>query len=411
MLGAAESYLGAFAVELGHDGARLASLATVPLCVGAVAQLLSPQLSVLCGGRKRLVVTGAVGQALGLVWLAAIAFAQAPAFGLLLAAKCAFWGAAGMLVPSWNAWMGDLTSGEDRPRYFAQRSAVAHVALLASFGAAAVLLHFSGGILLEGYGTLFLGAVFARLGSAYLLWRQLDPQGEPGTAEPSPSWARRLRQALSRSRWRIASYAAAVWLGTQIAAPFFTPYMLRDLGLGYPAYAGLSALSILAKALTFPLCHRLAGALGLRASLLLAGVGVAAVPLLWSNATGPVGLVSVHLLGGSAWAIFEYCTFQILMAGAAPGASAEFFSLSNALTASGQLVGSLLGGCLVQGEVTYRELFLISAALRAAPLVLLVGRLPPFPARLRELYLRLQTVRAGQGAAQRPIIVPERGDR
>jgi hypothetical protein len=45
MVGCSESYLGALAVELGHRGTSLAVLVTVPVLIGAVAQLASGTLA------------------------------------------------------------------------------------------------------------------------------------------------------------------------------------------------------------------------------------------------------------------------------------------------------------------------------------------------------------------------------
>ena len=67
MLGVSETYLGAFAVELGHGAERLALLATLPLALGAVAQLMGmafllPATTTLC----TVVVTALVLTATGL---------------------------------------------------------------------------------------------------------------------------------------------------------------------------------------------------------------------------------------------------------------------------------------------------------------------------------------------------------
>src|SRR5688572_15884033 len=72
MVGSTESYLGAFAVELGHGAEEVALLATVPLLVGAGAQLASPYFCLVLGGRKRLAVLGATLQALSIAGLVAI---------------------------------------------------------------------------------------------------------------------------------------------------------------------------------------------------------------------------------------------------------------------------------------------------------------------------------------------------
>ena len=60
MLGLSESYMGALAVELGHQDTALALLATVPPLLGAVSQLLAPWLVLQVGSRKRMVVGGAL---------------------------------------------------------------------------------------------------------------------------------------------------------------------------------------------------------------------------------------------------------------------------------------------------------------------------------------------------------------
>src|SRR5690606_36715638 len=73
MLGAAESYFGALAVELGHGPSALALLATVPLFVAALSQLATGGLARRLG-RKRVAIEGATGQALALGAIALVGF-------------------------------------------------------------------------------------------------------------------------------------------------------------------------------------------------------------------------------------------------------------------------------------------------------------------------------------------------
>ena len=63
MMGTAESYLGALAVELGHGPTHQALLTTVPILSGALCQLAAVPLARAVGGRKSLVVLGAAIQA------------------------------------------------------------------------------------------------------------------------------------------------------------------------------------------------------------------------------------------------------------------------------------------------------------------------------------------------------------
>src|SRR5690606_29614032 len=133
MLGVSESYLGAFAVELGHREAALALLATLPPLCGALCQLAAPWLVGLLGNRKRLVVLGAALQGFAHIGFMAIARAEDRSLSLLLLAKIAFWTSGMVIAPPWNAWMGTLTEGVSRARYFLWRTVACHVALLVSF--------------------------------------------------------------------------------------------------------------------------------------------------------------------------------------------------------------------------------------------------------------------------------------
>jgi hypothetical protein len=103
----------------------------------------------------------------------------------------------------------------------------------------------------------------------------------------------------------------------------------------------------------------------------------------------------------------EYASFQLLLDSAPADLTAEFFSLSSAVTGVGQVAGALFGGLLLgQAGISYGQVFLMSALFRALPLTLLFIALRPehFPVHLRVLYTRLLSVRPGAGAAQGPIL-------
>jgi predicted MFS family arabinose efflux permease len=223
----------------------------------------------------------------------------------------------------------------------------------------------------------------------------------------------RLQNALGCARFRIPLYLALLAFGTQISAPFFTQYMLRDLALDYRSYAGLSALSILAKALAFPCSHHLAERFGQRSVLRWGGVGVALIPVVWAVSSDLPALIVAHVLGGAVWAAVEYASFQLLLDSAPSRLTAEFFSLSNAVTGVAQVAGALLGGLLLGlPHLGYEALFVLSALLRAAPLALLFLALHPahLPGQLRWVYARLRSLEAlagsGEQAFRRASVVP-----
>ena len=406
MIGVAESYLGAFAVELGHGPRAQGLLATLPLVLGAICQLFSPLLCAWFGSRKRVAVAGALGQTASMASLILIAMAQSSSFSALLAARVGFWVAGGLMAPAWNAWMADLTVNIDRSRYFARRSALNHVALLIAFGAAGWALYRAGLQLMHCYLALFVVAFLARLSSVGALLLQADVEPLVPRNPIDPHWPR-LGHALSRARVRVALYMACLAFGTQISAPFFTPYMLRELSLDYKTFAGLSVLSILTKALTFPCCHHWAERMGQRSVLRWGGVGVALIPLLWAVSPKLPALIVAHVLGGAVWAAVESSSYQLLLDSAPAEFTAEFFSLASAATGVAQVAGALLGGLLLgTPHLDYRAIFVLSALLRTLPLALLFLAFRPdrLPGWLRWLYGRVHSFEALAGPAQAHVL-------
>lgn len=406
MVGVAESYLGAFAVELGHGPRQLALLSTLPLLAGAAVQLASPPLCALLGSRKRLALLGALGQTVSLAGLFAIAAAENRSVLVLLAAQVAFWVSGGSMAPAWNAWMATLTVHTDRSAYFARRSSINQLALLLAFGGAGYALHHAGAPVLSCFVALFAVGFLARLTSVFALFAQADPAPH---ARPQPSDAHilgRARRAWRGSEFQVAGYLSALAFGTHLAAPFFTPYMLRELALDYRGYALLSASAILAKALTFPGCHRLAERVGLERLLRWAGVGVALTPILWACSHDFGLLLAAHILGGVAWAAVEYSSYQLLLDSAPRDLTAEFFSIANCMTGLAQVTGAVLGGLILSHQLLgYPALFVLSALLRLMPLARFAAgeRGQHFPPPLRELYARFSAVSGS--ARTRPLLV------
>jgi len=412
MVGVAESYLGAFAVELGHRDRALALLVTIPLLLGSSAQLLASPLVAWLGSRKRLVVLGATLQALTHVAFALLAWSHNQSFAWLFGVKCTYW-VSGMLIgPPWGAWMASLVGGARRERYFARRSGAVHLALLLAFGAGGWLLWRAQTLGQSALGTFALlnaVAVVARGLSAFGLALQPDPEATHAHARHEGrkrryDW-RQIALAARTAQWRPALYIALLMFGAHMAVPFFTPYMLRVLELDYAHYAALLAVPIVTKALVSPLLYRVATALGMRRLLATATALVALVALLWSLATTFHGLVLAQILSGVAWGAFEYASYQLLLSSARPALQVEFLSLANSIIGAAQLSGALVGASLLStARLAYDQVFLVSAVGRALPVGLVFLWIPLRAPIMRRLFWRVVSVRPSGGTLRRPIL-------
>lgn len=407
MLGVAESYLGALAVELGHRDFALALLMTVPLVVGALTQLAAGPLTRWIGGRRRMIVVGATLQALSQVGLVAIALSGDTRLWPLLVVKTVFWTTGAAIAPVWNAWIVSLTEDEGRERWFAWRGAAVHLALVSAYLGGGFFLDHQrrAGALFRAFAILYLIGIASRLASATLLRLHADP---PVVEDDGPAGVRaRLGAALRGGEWRVALLVTGVMFGTYVAVPFFTPFMLRELHLDFDTYALLTSVAILTKSVVFPLYGPIARAVGLRAVMVVAGLTLTGLPLAWALAPQVGYLFVVEVFSGIAWAGFEFATFQLLLQASPASCRVEFFSLASAATGLAQLVGALAGSAVLAGlALSYREVFMLSAALRGAAVLLIATplgrRVAGWP--IRRVMLWLSNVRVVAGVERRPVV-------
>ena len=400
MLGASESFLGALAVELGHRDVALSLLATLPLLAGALAQIASPALIRRLRGERPWIVLGATLQALTHVAFLAIAVTGNRSFGLLLAAKIAYWVSGAAIAPAWNAWMSRIVPMRVRTRYFARRFWWVHVALLGAFlGSGFTLEGFRQvGSVLSGFALLYGVALVARLGSAVALSFKVG-FSLPSAARVPP----RLADVIRGGRWPVALFMAVMLLGAQLAVPFFTPYMLRELGFDFREFALLTSVSVAAKALSFVVWRHLTRRMGPRVVLGVSGALIALVPLFWVLFDRFETLAVTQIVGGIAWAGYELVSLELLMSDAPADAPVEFYALASALSGATQVLGAVAGGlALRSGHFDYADVFTMSAAGRALALVLLVpiGR----RARPRPIETRPVSVRPTTGVVRVPVV-------
>lgn len=373
MLGVSESYFGACAVALGHGDTALALLATLPLFAGSLAQAFTSPLVLCLGSRKRLVAAGALIQALSHLGLLAIALFALPSFWLLLGLIVVYYISGMIIQPAWGAWMGELTERRDRERFFALRSTLMSVSTLSAFLWAGYQLRDGAAQhdLSRTYAWLFGVGFVARLGSSLLLHRQPDPV--PLRRDNLLRVMARTRSAVRGEGFRTAILLGVWMLGAHVSIPFYAPYMLKTLSLGYDGFALVCAVQLMSKAAAFPFMRWLSQRLGLQRLLAWSMGGAALVAFLWGMAPSVTGLFFAQMLSGVAWAAYEFASFQVLLTRARPKQRVEFLAMAASFAGLMQLSGALLGSFLLaRVGMHYRDVFMVSALARALPLLAFV---------------------------------------
>jgi len=407
-VGVGETYLPAFLLAVGGTEVAAGLIATLPILAGAVLQTVSPIAVRRLGSLRRWVVLCAAVQSVSFIPLIVAALLGRAPIGPVFIIAALYWGSGMATGPAWNTWIGTIVPPELRARFFARRSYICQLTMLVGLLTGGGLLHLGQeiGQPVRTFAVIFLIAAAARSVSTVFLALQSEPRALPASFRSvSPiELARRLR---TRRDVRLLLYLLMVTITTQLAGPFFTPYMLSELRFSYAEYMVLIGAAFAAKVLVLPRLGRVAHRYGAQRLLWFGGLAIVPLSALWLVSDRFAYLLGVQLLAGCAWAAYELATFLLIFETIDEDERTSLLTLFNLVNAVLIVGGSLLGGLLLktlgQDHMAYATLFALSAVARGVTLLLLI-RVAPVPFRVLPLVIRTLALRPAAGSLDAPIV-------
>ncbi len=408
MVGMGETYLPAYVLALGMSEAAAGLVATVPMLLGAVLQVVSPWAVGRLGSHRQWVVVCARVQATSLLALPVAAWLTDFFPWLVFSAATVYWAAGLATGPAWNTWIESIVPGRLRTRFLANRVRIGQICVLSGF-----LL---GGGILQGsdesvnpavaFGLLFCLAASARFFSAACLARQSEPSGrcwnreQAGLREVFAGWSR-------GGYGRLIAYFLLMHSSVFIAGPFFAPFMLSTLELSYFQYTLLIALGYAGKVLAVPMWSRFAHRRGARRLLWVGALGIVPLSALWIVSQSVAFLAFVQVLGGTMWGAHELAMF-VLFLDAIPRrertSALTLYNLGNAVAmCGGGLIGAILLRLCGENPSSFLLLFGLSSVARAFSLGFL-ARLPRLTFAATPPLTRTIAVRPSSGSIEQPIL-------
>ncbi len=410
MVGIGETYVPAFALALGLGDVAVGLIATVPMLAGGLLQLASPWAVRRLGSHRRWVVACASFQAASLLLLLALALARDLPAGLVFLPATLYWAAGLATGPAWNAWVERLVPAGLRATFFARRTRVSHVCVLLGLVAGGLLLRGSSTGAVSVFAVLFgLGAA-SRLFSAAMLARQSEPDDQPYLDQIGVSYRQVWRSMRGGGGGKLVVYLMAVQVAANLAAPFFTPFMLRHLELSYLQFMVLLSCGFLGKILALPWLGRFAKRAGPWRLLWIGGLAIVPLSAMWLVSQAMPFLIGLQIVGGMAWAAYELATLLLFFEAIPREQRVTMLSLYNLGHAVAMVVGSLLGATVMHygadGRTAYLTLFALSSLARLAALALIPRHPvePPEPREFEPLGLRTIAVRPMTGGVERPLL-------
>ena len=380
MLGLIQNYVTPLALVLKATTAQVGLLASIPNLVVALSQLAAPDLSERAGTRKRFI--------LPMVFLHAIMYIPILLIPFIIQSSQVYWLIAFVTVsavlgaisnPAWGSLMADLVPVRLRGRYFSARGRIAGIITLAfSFIAGGILQ-----VLTEtpfiGFAILFGGAAAFRLLSFYFLSQMYEPElAENG--EDDPSLLHMVRHVGSSNLGRFTLYTALIMFSANIASPFFSVYMLRDLGFNYVTYTVIIASVSVSSLIFLTWWGRRADLAGNIKVIRVTSCLLPIIPLLWLASYNIYYLVFAEIVSGFAWSGFNLAAVNFVYDASEDQNRTKHIAVFNTITSLAICAGALIGGYLaphLPALLGYklRTLFTISGVMRGVVVILLLRQI------------------------------------
>lgn len=377
MVGMGETNFPALLLSLGKSASVAGLISSVPLLAGAVLQLATPRLLQRLGSHRGWVVTCACMQAFALAALAVASFMGTISTPIAFGLAALYFASSQSSAAGWNGWIERLVPARVRPRYFACRNRLLQVSLICALMLSGILLDAK-----VGFATVLAIAVVARMFSIYALTRHPDI-ATPSTMRAGVTINEFVHRLRSRDDGRVMRYVLMSNVAVYFAAPYFVPYMLKRLELGYGKFMMLSAAIYIGRICIYPVCARVLKVLGAKTLLWVGGVGIMLLPVPWILTNDFTTLLIVQLVSGFAWGAFEMATFFLYLETIPAQERAAMLSAFNLCNALAMVIGATAGGAMLaalgSGNAAYFSVFAISTVLRMST-VFALRKVAPAPA-------------------------------
>ncbi len=347
------AFLVAFALQLGASNAVIGLLAAIsPLT--QLIQVPAIWLVERVQNRKAVTMVSVVAARMFLPFIAAIPFLfdGDAAIQVLLGAFLVRWSLGAIAGCSWNSWMKDLIPPGRLGTFSSRRLALATgLGIVLSLGAALFLDQWKTWYPhreIQGYSVLFIVGFLAGMLGVYFISQIPEPRMVPA----AEGLGRLLLKPFRDTNFRrliifLASWAFAV----NLAAPFFTVYMLKQLGMPMSEVIGLTILSQIFNVLFLQIWGRFTDRFSNKSVLAVSGPLFIVCILAFTFTTMPDKhvftyplLIAIHVLMGISTAGVALATGNIDMKMAPKGMATAYVAASRMVNSLAAGIAPILGG-------------------------------------------------------------------
>lgn len=346
--------LTAFAMHLGASNLTIGVLASAPF-LGQLMQAPAVLIVERLRARKAIsVITSLIGRAMLALMAAALFLPHGPAIAALVVGQFVLCGMGAIGSCAWNAWLRDLAPPDRLGWVFARRATWATAIALTAGLAAAILLDRApegSAIRSFAFAGLYLAGCLAGLVSAFVVARLPEPAMPARPVADVRLWPL-LREPLADRNFRqLIRFLAAWQFAINLATPFFTVFIVRQLGFDIAFVMVLSVVSQVANLATIRIWGSLADRFANKSVLAVTAptyvisiVAMVGASQIESGRGVAAYLILLHLLMGAAVAGVTLATTNIALKLSPKGGATAYVATSALATAAAAGIAPILGG-------------------------------------------------------------------
>jgi hypothetical protein len=386
-IGLSESYFTAFMLALGMSEVLSGLGAVIPQFIGVIFQLLSIRSFFTKYSLKRRMVLFLGLQALSLIPLIFAGVYQVNSSALVITMLGLYWASLLSVNPPWNRLIGHTIPSSFRIKFFSLRSQYAQSSVFIGLIASGMVLHAArkNHAELPIFVAIFgLGFLLKCLSIYEIHFNHNDYDLAPGSEErvAAKDFIKRLRQG---EQGKLFTFLFFFYIAIYFSAPYFGPFMLKQLKMNYLEFMIITSLSYFGRVLMFRVLQKKAKARQVEKLLMISAIGISFNPLLWSFSQHFWWVVLIEFLSGCWWAGFELSTILLYYQKIDDRERTSVITYIALLNTTGMFLGSMLGALAMKilpaGMSQYLMLFIAGTLLRLtvvvfAPQMNFRGRIP-----------------------------------
>jgi len=380
MVGMTSDYITPYALALKATVRQIGALSALPNLASSLVQLKSADLTERLRSRKKVInLFIFLHMLMGLpIILIPYLFKAQPVLFLIIFITL-FTSFNAFAGPAWSSLMADHVPVKSRGRYFGWRNKIFGIVTISSAFLAGFTLHLFKQNILKGFLVIFCIAFISRFISWYFLTRMYEPPFKV-KKEAYFSFFDFIKRIRESNFAKFVIFVASLNFCVNLASPFFSVFMLRDLKLNYLTYTIVVTTVTITQIFTFDRWGKQADKIGNVKVLKFTALFIAALPFWWIINQHPLYLVIIQIISGFAWSGFNLCATNFIYDAVTPEKRTRCIAYFNISTGAALCLGALLGGYLVNilpKLFGYKilSLFLISSILRFLAVSLFSGKI------------------------------------